>query len=370
MTTYSDLLSVIFPILQDLHKSSFGPLSQCQVLTRRDQLKLRAAKKSKGPEEGGEAEGGEENATGKKRKGKGSGKGKGKGKGKKRKAVEEGEEVKPSRRGRNRTVAEAPPARASKKRKSQPTQTPVFVSGGSTEKAPKKSKKPADSEANKATPKPKTTRKRSVDQAESDKNPSKKTRRTKSSKSSDMPKPPLPAQPGPDQHEADQLDEVHLPEPSTRGNGTGKSKRAKPTKTTKGRKVATPQNHDPPAAPSYEIQVYEELIPMFKGELAHQWKSGKTNLKLEDFEPAVFERATMSNYFSRSRPAIGLKLRKNVDLGSVHRTSPFNNEWAYFSFGLKDVCNVGLAWKCATHTVLSIMNQCLFFSIICPQRMI
>lgn len=276
--------------------------------------------------------------------------------------------MKPSRRGRSEKIAEEPPARASKKRKSQPSQTPVSVSDGSTKKAPKKCKKTADSEADNAAPKPKTTRKRSMDQGECDKNLTKKARRAKSSKSSDMPEPPLPAQPGPDQHEADQLDEVPLPEPSTRGKGGKKksqgakpAKPAKETKTAKGRMVATPQQRPPPAPPSYEIKVMEELIPSFKGELSHQWKSGKTNLKLQDFEPAVFERCTMSNYFSRSRPAIGLKVRKNAHVGSCHRTTPSNHEWAYFSFGLKDVCNVGLAWKCATHTVLSKMNWCFVF---------
>ena len=283
--------------------------------------------------------------------------------------------MKPSRRGRSQKITQEPPARASKKRKSQPSQTPVSASGGSTkedEKSPKKaskeskrSKKTRESEEANAAPKPKTTRKRKMDQGECDKNPAKKTRSAKSSKSSDMPEPPLPAQPGPEQHE--EHDEVPPPEPSTRGKGKKNSQGAKPAKETKAaprRKVATPQQRSTPP-PSYDTQVMEDLLPVFKGELAHQWKSGRTNLKLEDFETVAFERITMSNYFSRSRPAIGLKIRKNINPGSVHKTGPLNTEWAHFSFSLKDVCNVGLAWKCATHTVLSNMNWCFVFCV-CP----
>ena len=85
----------------------------------------------------------------------------------------------------------------------------------------------------------------------------------------------------------------------------------------------------------------DQMVDSFKAELARQWKSGKTDLRAGDFTPDCYDKSTLSCYFTRSRPAIGVKARGTAKKG-------VNKEYAYFSFNLKEVCNVGLAMRCAT----------------------
>lgn len=101
------------------------------------------------------------------------------------------------------------------------------------------------------------------------------------------------------------------------------------------RRVATPQNSSQP------LDILEDFKHSFKGEIAYQWKSGRTKLTGEDFTNPKFEQSTLSPYYTRARPSVGLKARKK---DYPQRT---NLEYANFSFNLKDVCNIGLAMKCA-----------------------
>ena len=123
----------------------------------------------------------------------------------------------------------------------------------------------------------------------------------------------------------------------------GKVKEPMPKRRT--RRVATPQAHV--SAPvGLNLQ---DLKRCFWGEIAHQWKSGKKNLKGGDFSLSSFEKTTLSCYYSRARPSIGLRGKKK---DYPMRT---NLECYNFSFNLKDVLNVGLAMKCALVAVSWLM---------------
>jgi hypothetical protein len=111
--------------------------------------------------------------------------------------------------------------------------------------------------------------------------------------------------------------------------------------------VATPQSRAPDAPMTDESMV--ELKKSFKGEIIHQWKSGKTRLTAGDFPVRSFEHTTLSCYFTRSRPSIGLRAKKKQ---YPMRT---NLEYFNFSFNIKDVCNVGLAMKCAVEAASCLM---------------
>ncbi|CAK9062716.1 unnamed protein product [Durusdinium trenchii] len=115
---------------------------------------------------------------------------------------------------------------------------------------------------------------------------------------------------------------------------------AKSKRGPRGRKVATPQQRPP--QPTVESGVIPELLRSFKNELSHHWKMGKTNLKREDFPPRSYERSGINGYYTRARPAVGLRVK-----GATWRT---NREYANFSFSLKDTCNIGLAMACAVAT--------------------
>lgn len=87
----------------------------------------------------------------------------------------------------------------------------------------------------------------------------------------------------------------------------------------------------------------KDEVEGLKGELIFQWKSGKHPLDSSDFEHRSFNKSWLSSYFKRARPAIALKTSKP--------TSRKNKEFAYYSFNVKDVCNAGLAMKCAVMMV-------------------
>ena len=118
----------------------------------------------------------------------------------------------------------------------------------------------------------------------------------------------------------------------------------KPEPKRRGRMVATPQVQAEVPPPMATDLTVEQMKDSFKSELSHQWKSSKTNLGSDDFPSVCFASSTLSCYFSRSRPAIGVKARGTAKKG-------VNKEYAYFSFNLKEVCNVGLAMRCATTCV-------------------
>ena len=130
------------------------------------------------------------------------------------------------------------------------------------------------------------------------------------------------AAPSPSEHEghdaaADASPETVKPEPKRRG-----------------RKVATPQARGPSSVGLSP----EDLKGAFRGEISHQWKWGKSRLNGDDFPPASFEKTTLSCYYTRSRPSVGLRAKKK---DYPMRT---NLECYNFSFNL---CNIGLAMKCA-----------------------
>ena len=143
------------------------------------------------------------------------------------------------------------------------------------------------------------------------------------------------------------------PSPASPAELPSRSVEMKPEPKRRARKVATPQAQEipPPEIPPLEIPPVparmdvdltpEQMVDTFKAELSRQWKSGKTDLRAGDFRQSIYTRSTLSCYFSRSRPAIGVKARGSAKKG-------VNKEYAYFSFNLKEVCNVGLAMRCAT----------------------
>ena len=119
----------------------------------------------------------------------------------------------------------------------------------------------------------------------------------------------------------------------------------KPEPKRRARKVATPQAH----VPSSVGMNPEDLKRAFRGEISHQWKSGKSLLNGNDFPSVSFEKITLSCYYNRSRPSVGLRAKKK---DYPMRT---NLECYNFSFNLKDVCNIGLAMKCAVVAVSCLM---------------
>lgn len=99
----------------------------------------------------------------------------------------------------------------------------------------------------------------------------------------------------------------------------------------------------PPQVPR-EPQVMLDHVDSLFGELVRQWKSSKPILKGCDFPTTTpFAKSSLSCYYTRSRPAVGLKTKLPTD-----RT---NKEFAYFSFKPQDAMNIGLARECAVRTV-------------------
>ncbi len=99
---------------------------------------------------------------------------------------------------------------------------------------------------------------------------------------------------------------------------------------------------DPPAVPR-EPQVMLDQVDSLYGELVRQWKSSKPILKGIDFTPVTFAKSSLSCYYTRSRPAVGLKTKLPTDRS--------NKEFAYFAFKPQDAMNIGLARECAVRTV-------------------
>lgn len=116
----------------------------------------------------------------------------------------------------------------------------------------------------------------------------------------------------------------------------------KPEPKRRARRVATPQAA---RGPSSRCVNPEDFRGAFRGEISHQWKSGKSRLTGDDFPPFLFQKTTLSCYYTRSRPSVGLRAKKK---DYPMRT---NLECYNFSFNLKDVCNIGLAMKCAVVAV-------------------
>ena len=325
--------------ISDEQVPCFSILSK--VLTRRDQLKVRKPKGKKGDKgdeenecEDGEGEGdvegeGEASKHGsrkrvKKANGKGKepqkkAKGKGKGKGKTGKKAKESDEA-----GDGKTA----PKRTRKSKEAHDDDAVDTVAKGDAPPKPKASTSKPTSKA-KASPKSKS---------KASPKPKSKASRTKSSRSaSSAPSPSGPAA-------REELDESHADAPEIAEPVKKPQKRGP-------RRVATPQSRAPDAPMTDESMV--ELKKSFKGEIIHQWKSGKTRLNGGDFPVRSFDHTTLSCYFTRSRPSIVLRAKKKQ---YPMRT---NLEYFNFSFNIKDVCNVGLAMKCAVEAA-----SCLTISLI------
>ena len=110
-----------------------------------------------------------------------------------------------------------------------------------------------------------------------------------------------------------------------------------------------------------EARLIEGLADTLLSTLVREWKSGRVNLRGDDFEKRVFSRSSFSPYYTRSRPSVGLKTRLP--------TWRSNKEFANFSFPMADVFEHCLR-PCVrdTHTALSqvILNckgcfQCFFY---------
>lgn len=319
------------------HTPTFSQLSpaqrcvlQLKVLTRRQQLSLRATKKEQKGKGKGRGKGGKN--TGKGGRGKG-GRGKGGRKG--------------TGGNKSKTADNAKGCRAKKVVEDE--------HGGSTESANKRSRKnasikasePGDADSSskrrkKATStvpdQTKTTTSKRSSGSDADPTPAKRSRK----KTAPQECPVTSA--GPGDAAGEKLAEQDQVEPQ---HGA-KHPKTTAAKSRPARKVATPQA-GLMSIPEQTATVITELVPVLKAESTRQWKSGKTDLKHCDFEPDNFSRCALNKYFTRARPAIGLRTRGHVD--SPYRKSPKNTEWANFSFKMADVCNVGLAFKCATLTV-------------------
>ena len=170
--------------------------------------------------------------------------------------------------------------------------------------------------------------------------------------------------------EAPPLPSMESPKVKGKGKGKGgkgatakakpkaksKAKVVKPTpepetKSTRKRKTPIPSapatqdgtgEADPPAVPR-EPQVMLDQVDSLYGELVRQWKSSKPILKGIDFTPVTFAKSSLSCYYTRSRPAVGLKTKLPTDRS--------NKEFAYFAFKPQDAMNIGLARECAVRTV-------------------
>lgn len=95
-----------------------------------------------------------------------------------------------------------------------------------------------------------------------------------------------------------------------------------------------------PKQPAHEFEgeptTLEDQRPAIWAELSRQWKSGKAQLTGADFEPASFLRTSVSSYWKRDMPAVGLKTK-----GKAGKT------YAYFSFPRELAVNIGVALHCA-----------------------
>ena len=110
-----------------------------------------------------------------------------------------------------------------------------------------------------------------------------------------------------------------------KGRGRGRGR--------KGRSNTAPSDED--ATP-----VDATLIPVFEEELAKQFQA-KKQLTYLDLPTPSFSRSSLSVYWNingkRAQPAVGIKAK----------LEPKPYEFAYFSFSLRDACNIGLAMKVA-----------------------
>lgn len=110
------------------------------------------------------------------------------------------------------------------------------------------------------------------------------------------------------------------------------------------------QEESPPADKvPYEPAVMMSELPSLENELIFQFKSGKTLLKGNDFPEKNFSRSSVSAYYTRARPTVGLKTKI--------KTTRTNKEFCHFSFSLTDALNIGLAMRCALLTVSHLVSS-------------
>lgn len=346
-----------------------------QVLTRREQLQSRKESKEEG--------GGRGRPKGKGRgrgKGKGGGRGKGKGGGKgktKSKNKKDKEETKPKR---NKTKTDKsldvptgeeaereqpktrPKAKAKAKTQAKAKATPRAKATAKAKAGAKRGRTPEPAPAVGASPEKTGEESRAE-------HPPKKARKVKEAmEESRMPVLEETADGGSDEVElkAEPKGKARrAPKASPKAaaskqksNSTG-SKQVKNTSKERTNKTSKPANIEVPSPEDNEARLIEGLADTLLSTLVREWKSGRVNLRGDDFEKRVFSRSSFSPYYTRSRPSVGLKTRLP--------TWRSNKEFANFSFPMADVLNIAFAHACATHTALSqvILNckgcfQCFF----------
>lgn len=138
---------------------------------------------------------------------------------------------------------------------------------------------------------------------------------------------------------------VEKPKPKAKTKASPKSE-AKPKRKSR-RTPAGPAGGDevepeeiPPAGEvPHEPAVMMSELTSLENELIFQFKSGKTLLKGSDFPVKNFSKTSVSAYYTRARPTVGLKTKI--------KTTRTNKEFCHFSFSIKDVLNIGLAMRCA-----------------------
>ena len=95
-----------------------------------------------------------------------------------------------------------------------------------------------------------------------------------------------------------------------------------------------------PKKPVHEFEGEPTVLEDQKGpiwaELSRQWKSGKSRLTAEDFDPVSFQRTSFSTYWKRDMPAVGIKTKGKG-----------GKAYAYFSFPRALAMNIGVALHCA-----------------------
>jgi len=148
---------------------------------------------------------------------------------------------------------------------------------------------------------------------------------------------------------------VEKPKPKAKTKASPKSE-AKPKRKSR-RTPAGPAGGDevepeeiPPAGEvPHEPAVMMSELTSLENELIFQFKSGKTLLKGSDFPVKNFSKTSVSAYYTRARPTVGLKTKI--------KTTRTNKEFCHFSFSIKDVLNIGLAMRCALLTTFWIDQQ-------------
>ena len=121
--------------------------------------------------------------------------------------------------------------------------------------------------------------------------------------------------------------EVDEPQRESRGRGAGRGR---------GRGRGGPGSSTPDPA-EHLWQIDADLLPKLVKELEKQWGSEEPRLTAADFQLPALEHCQLSVYWTRPRPAVGIKTKTNNTARGF--------EFAYLSFSQADSFNIGLAVK-------------------------